>query len=62
MFLRMRDLPKGVYDGLEEVWGGVEYGKFDGGLGAIMIVRYSDTPVGMLFYLISSPRYGCLVQ
>jgi hypothetical protein len=49
MFLRMKELPKGVYDQLEEVWGGEEFGKFEGGLGAIMIVRYSDTPVGMLF-------------
>jgi hypothetical protein len=49
MFLWTKGLPKGVYDQLEEVWGGEEYGKFEGGLGAIMIVRYSDTPVGMLF-------------
>jgi hypothetical protein len=46
MFVRMKELPKGVYDRLEEVWGSEEFGKFEGGLGAIMIVRYSDTPVG----------------
>jgi hypothetical protein len=46
MFVRMKELPKGVYDRLEEVWGGEEFGKLEGGLGAIMIVRYSDTPVG----------------
>jgi hypothetical protein len=61
MFLRMKELPKGVYDQLEEVWSGEEFGKFEGGLGAIMIVRYSDTPVGMfhLFFHIkhSSRRF-----
>jgi hypothetical protein len=46
MFVRMKELPKGVYNRLEEVWGGEEFGRFEGGLGAIMIVRYSDTPVG----------------
>jgi hypothetical protein len=50
MFLKMKHLPKGVYDPLEEVWGGEEFGKFDGGLGAVMIVRYSDSPVGKSFH------------
>jgi hypothetical protein len=58
MFLRMKELPKGVYDGLEEVWGGDEYGKFEGGLGAIMIVRYSDTPVGMSFSFHCKVRFS----
>jgi hypothetical protein len=48
LFLKMNELPKGVYDTLEEVWEGSEFGEFKGGLGAVMIVRYSDTPVGML--------------
>jgi hypothetical protein len=55
MFLRMKELPKGVYDKLEEVWGGEEYGKFVGGLGAVMIVRYSDTPVGRSLILHEHP-------
>jgi hypothetical protein len=43
----MKELPKGLYDSLEKVWEGGEFGAFEGGLGAIMIVRYWDTPVGM---------------
>jgi hypothetical protein len=49
LFLKLKELPKGVYDQLEEVWGGDEFGTFEGGLGAVMIVRYSDTPAGMFF-------------
>lgn len=51
LFLNMKELPKGVYDKLEEVWEGEEYGTFKGGLGAVMIVRYSDTPVGTSFHV-----------
>jgi hypothetical protein len=47
LFLNMKELPKGVYDTLEEVWENDDLGTFKGGLGAVMIVRYSDTPVGM---------------
>lgn len=46
LFLNMKELPKGVYDKLEEVWEGEEFGAFKGGLGAVVIVRYTDTPVG----------------
>jgi hypothetical protein len=46
IFLRLKDLPQGAYDPLEEIGGGSEYGKFEGGLGAVVIVRYSETPVG----------------
>jgi hypothetical protein len=46
LFLKMKELPKGLYDSLEKVWEGSEFGRFEGGLGAIMIVRYWDTPVG----------------
>ncbi|KAH8728274.1 hypothetical protein GQ44DRAFT_675519 [Phaeosphaeriaceae sp. PMI808] len=46
MFLRLKELPKGVYDRLEETWGQQELGLFTGGLGAVLIIRYSDTPVG----------------
>ncbi|OAK97761.1 hypothetical protein IQ06DRAFT_280464, partial [Phaeosphaeriaceae sp. SRC1lsM3a] len=55
LFLNMKELPKGVYDKLEEVWEGEEYGTFKGGLGAVMIVRYSDTPVGPYDELILIP-------
>lgn len=46
MFLKLSSLPKGVYAPLDEVWARPEYGIFKGGYGAIMIVRYTDTPVG----------------
>ncbi|CAO2657943.1 Nn.00g072030.m01.CDS01 [Neocucurbitaria sp. VM-36] len=46
LFLSLRELPKGVYDPLEEAWGDEGLGEFKGGLGTIMIVRYSHTPVG----------------
>lgn len=46
LFLKLRELPKGLYDPLEESWGDEGLGEFKGGLGTIMIVRYSDTPVG----------------
>jgi hypothetical protein len=35
VFLKLNSLPKGIYASLDE-----------GGYGAIMIVRYADTPVG----------------
>jgi hypothetical protein len=57
MFLKMKELPKGMYDSLEETWESSEFGDFKGGLGAVMIVRYSDTPVGTLFLMnFSEPR------
>lgn len=46
LFLRLRELPKGLYDELEAAWGDEALGGFEGGLGAVMIVRYADTPVG----------------
>jgi hypothetical protein len=60
MFLRLKELPKGVYDQLEQVWEGSEFGNFEGGLGAIMIVRYSDTPVGKSTSVASLPP--CQIQ
>jgi hypothetical protein len=43
-------LPEGVYDPLEASSSAFanskEAGKFEGGLGMIMIVRYKETPVG----------------
>ena len=47
LLLKLKDLPKGVYDPLEAAWADEGLGKFAGGLGAVIIVRYSDTPVGM---------------
>lgn len=54
LFLRLKELPQGLYDRLEEVWGDDALGSFEGGLGAIMIVRYTNTPVGrsILFFVI----------
>ncbi|KAJ8112008.1 hypothetical protein OPT61_g5522 [Boeremia exigua] len=46
LFLKLQGLPEGVYDTLEEAWEDEGMGRFEGGLGAIMIVRYTDTPVG----------------
>ncbi|KAF3002417.1 hypothetical protein E8E13_003334 [Curvularia kusanoi] len=46
LLVRLKELPKGVYDGLEEAWEDEGLGRFEGGLGAVMIVRYADTPVG----------------
>lgn len=49
LFLSLKSLPEGIYDPLEAGDGGClgeEKGEFQGGLGAIMIVRYSETPVG----------------
>ncbi|PSN71640.1 hypothetical protein BS50DRAFT_232553 [Corynespora cassiicola Philippines] len=44
LFLTLKSLPKGIYDALElDLEKG---GDFKGGLGIIIIVRYSDTPVG----------------
>lgn len=56
MFFTLSKLPEGVYDQLEmqNVKEGNE-GKFTGGLGSIMVVRYKDTPVGesnIISYLI----------
>lgn len=52
LFVKLTELPRGVYDPLEEAWTDEGLGKFVGGLGCVMIVRYSDTPVGRLrFYL-----------
>ncbi|EAT81211.1 hypothetical protein HBH56_132940 [Parastagonospora nodorum] len=55
LFLKLKELPQGVYDELEEVWAGDEFGKFKGGLGAVVIVRYSDTPAGPYDELILVP-------
>jgi hypothetical protein len=46
MFLRLKDVPQGSYDTLEGPWEGDEFGEFEGSLGAVVIVRYSETPVG----------------
>jgi hypothetical protein len=48
LLLRLKELPEGLYDGLEEAWQDEGLGRFKGGLGAVMIVRYADTPIGRL--------------
>jgi len=56
LLLKLKDLPKGVYDPLEAAWADEGLGKFAGGLGAVIIVRYSDTPVGMFRVYKKTPR------
>lgn len=51
LFLKLSELPQGAYDRLEEAWQDDALGRFEGGLGAVMIVRYTDTPVGRSFLL-----------
>lgn len=55
MFMMLKELPRGAYDELEEAWGGKEFGEFRGGLGAVMVVRYTDTPVGPYDELLLCP-------
>lgn len=45
--LKLKQLPKGTYDAFEAEWADEKLGTFEGGLGSVMVVRYSDTPVGM---------------
>jgi hypothetical protein len=50
LFTHLAKLPaEGVYHESEAAWAGDEFGAFKGGLGGVMIVRYSDTPVGKVF-------------
>ena len=51
LFLRLKVLPEGLYDALEEAWEDEGLGGFEGGLGAVMIVRYTHTPVGRLCFV-----------
>lgn len=51
LFLKLKELPKGLYDRLEGAWEDGSLGRFEGGLGAVMIVRYTDTPVGRSSFL-----------
>ena len=51
LFLKLKELPLSLYDRLEEAWEDENLGRFEGGLGAVMIVRYSETPVGGFFSL-----------
>jgi hypothetical protein len=46
LFLKLGTLSEGTYSPLEETWADEELGTFMGGVGTVMIVRYSDTPVG----------------
>ena len=49
LLMRMKELPRGVYDPLEKAWENEhDVGTFEGGLGGVMIVRYSGGPVGEL--------------
>lgn len=62
LLLRLKELPEGLYDELEEAWGDEGLGRFEGGLGAVMIVRYADTPVGRLHYLFSTCFVSSIVK
>lgn len=55
LFLKLKELPQGLYDRLEEAWQNESLGRFEGGLGAVMIVRYTETPVGRLFSHFANP-------
>jgi hypothetical protein len=46
LFMKLKELLKGVYDPLEEAWADERLGVFKGVIGCVMIVRYSSTPVG----------------
>jgi hypothetical protein len=46
LFLKPGALPTDIYSKNEKTWANEELGKYMGGVGTIMIVRYSDTPVG----------------
>jgi hypothetical protein len=53
LFTHLAKLPaEGVYHESEAAWAGDEFGAFKGGLGGVMIVRYSDTPVGKVFFFV----------
>lgn len=49
LFLGLKELPRGVYDALEGAWVDEGLGRFEGGLGAVMVVRYTETVVGRFF-------------
>ncbi|RAR06250.1 MFS general substrate transporter [Stemphylium lycopersici] len=53
--LKLKQLPKGTYDAFEAEWADEKLGTFEGGLGSVMVVRYSDTPVGPYDELIFVP-------
>jgi hypothetical protein len=61
LFLKFGELPKGVYDGLDATWEDEALGRFEGGLGAVMILRYTDTPVGRSSLLDSFSLFVVLV-
>ena len=46
LLLKLSSLPPGLYDPLESSWSDSSNGSFTGGLGTIMLVRYTSTPVG----------------
>lgn len=48
-------LPIGIYDALEATHPACTARQFDGGMGLISIVRYSDTPVGSYDELLIIP-------
>lgn len=54
----LRDLEAVAYSPLERgsYFASTEAGRFVGGLGALMIIRYTDTPVGPYDELIICPR------
>lgn len=58
LLFNLSKLPEGIYDPLEasspelmDLGKDGKAGQFKGGLGIIMIVRYSDTPVGRFDFL-----------
>jgi hypothetical protein len=46
LFLKLGKLPTGTYSLNDHSWADEGMGSFMGGVGTVMIVRYSNTPVG----------------
>jgi hypothetical protein len=46
LLLKLGSLPTGVYSSNEDTWADEGLGEFMGRVGTVIIVRYSETPVG----------------
>ena len=55
LLIKLSEIPAGLYDPREEAWNDESNGTFAGGVGTIMIVRYTSTPVGSYDELLFAP-------